>query len=98
MMPRPILATEEYIVSGLEGLPLWTRQDQCIVREYVAPNFASVIGLVNAIAVLAEAMDHHPDILIYGWNKLRVTLSTHDRGGLTELDFRLAKKIEDLRV
>jgi 4a-hydroxytetrahydrobiopterin dehydratase len=97
-MPRPLLATEEYIMSELEGLPLWARQDKYLVREFVAPNFASVIGLVNAIAILAEAMDHHPDILIYGWNKLRVTLSTHDRGGLTELDFRLAKKIEDLRV
>jgi 4a-hydroxytetrahydrobiopterin dehydratase len=97
-MPRPLLATEDFIVSGLEDLPLWTRQNTSIVREFVAPNFASVIGLVIAIAVLAEAMGHHPDLLIYGWNKLRVTLSTHDRGGLTELDFSLAKKIEELRV
>jgi 4a-hydroxytetrahydrobiopterin dehydratase len=97
-MPRPTLASEEYIQSELGDLPFWTRQERSIVREYAAPNFASVVGLVNAIAVLAEAMDHHPDLLIYGWNKLRVTLSTHDRGGLTELDFRLAKKIEELRV
>jgi 4a-hydroxytetrahydrobiopterin dehydratase len=97
-MPRPLLATEENIISELEDLPLWTRQDRSLVREYVAPNFASVIGFVNAIAVLSEAMDHHPDMLIYGWNKLRVTLSTHDRGGLTELDFRLAKKIEESKV
>ncbi|MCS7170175.1 MAG: 4a-hydroxytetrahydrobiopterin dehydratase, partial [Candidatus Kapabacteria bacterium] len=40
---------------------------------------------------------HHPDLLLYGWNKLRVILSTHDRGGITELDITLAKKIEQLR-
>jgi 4a-hydroxytetrahydrobiopterin dehydratase len=42
-------------------------------------------------------MDHHPDVLLYGWNKVRVILSTHDRGGITELDIALAKKIEQLR-
>jgi 4a-hydroxytetrahydrobiopterin dehydratase len=55
------------------------------------------VGLLNAIAVVAEAMDHHPDMLLYGWNKLRVMLSTHDRGGITALDIELAKRIEQLR-
>jgi 4a-hydroxytetrahydrobiopterin dehydratase len=42
-------------------------------------------------------MDHHPDLFVYGWNKLRITLSTHDQGGLTILDIQLAKKIDALQ-
>jgi 4a-hydroxytetrahydrobiopterin dehydratase len=53
--------------------------------------------VVNAIALLAETMDHHPDLFVYGWNKLRITLSTHDQGGLTILDIQLAKKIDALQ-
>jgi 4a-hydroxytetrahydrobiopterin dehydratase len=62
----------------------------------VGVNFAEAVGKVNAIAILAEAADHHPDILIYGWNKIRVTLSTHDAGGLSDKDFELAAKIEEI--
>ncbi|KXB97357.1 MAG: hypothetical protein AA908_07215 [Chlorobi bacterium NICIL-2] len=67
-----------------------------IVREIVAPNFLAAVGLINAIALAAEKLDHHPDILLYGWNKLRISSTTHDRGGLTELDFKLASEIDAL--
>ncbi|MCS7176275.1 MAG: 4a-hydroxytetrahydrobiopterin dehydratase [Candidatus Kapabacteria bacterium] len=96
-MARPPLLAEEELQQALQELPLWQREGNTLVREFVAPNFAAAVGLLNAIAVLAEGMDHHPDLLLYGWNKLRVTLTTHDRGGLTELDIRLAKAIEQLR-
>jgi 4a-hydroxytetrahydrobiopterin dehydratase len=65
-----------------------------IVREIIAPNFLAAVGLINAIALAAEKLDHHPDILLYGWNKLRISSTTHDRGGLTELDFKLAREID----
>ena len=94
---RPKLLSEEDIEYYLKDLPLWERKDNLIFREIAASNFVAAVGIINAIAVLAETADHHPDILIYGWNKVRITLSTHDRGGLTELDFALAKKIEDLK-
>lgn len=97
-MGRPPLLSEGELQQALEELPLWQREGNTLVREFVLPNFAAAIGFLNAIAVLAEAMDHHPDVLLYGWNKLRVMLSTHDRGGITELDVALAKKIELLRV
>ncbi len=84
------------IQDFLAEIPNWQRKDNSIIREIVASNFVSVIGLVNSIAILAETADHHPDIYIYGWNKLRITLSTHDKGGLTEKDFLLAKKIEEI--
>ncbi len=95
-MPRPKLSSEDYINDKLKELQLWNRDENKINREFVFPNFAAAIGLVNSIAILAEKADHHPDILIYGWNKVRITLSTHDQGGLTELDFMLASQIEEL--
>lgn len=97
-MSRPELLNEKEIEDQLVDFPLWNRDGALIIKEVVCSNFASVVGLVNSIAFLAEKFDHHPDLLIYGWNKLRITLSTHDRGGLTELDFKLAKQIDDLKI
>jgi len=95
-MPRPPLLLQDEIESLLKKNPLWTLDNKSIVREIVASNFTAGVGIINSIAILAEATDHHPDILLYGWNKLKITLSTHDCGGLTKLDFELAKKIDDL--
>jgi len=95
-MGKYIQLTEEEIKENMEDIPLWTLDCNTIVREMVASNFPAAIGIVNAVAVLAEASDHHPDILIYGWNKVRITLSTHSTGGLTNHDFELAKKIDIL--
>lgn len=95
-MPRPPLLNEEDINNLLSDLKNWKREDKIINRELVASNFAASIGIVNAVAVLAEKNDHHPDILIYGWNKIRISLSTHDQGGLTDLDFKMAKEIDEL--
>ncbi|MCX7908818.1 MAG: 4a-hydroxytetrahydrobiopterin dehydratase [Ignavibacteria bacterium] len=97
-MKRPNLLPEDEIQKYLSDLPYWRQEGNSIVREIVAEDFVSAIGIVNSIAIIAESLDHHPDILIYGWNKIRITSSTHDRGGLTELDFQLAKKIENLKI
>jgi 4a-hydroxytetrahydrobiopterin dehydratase len=96
-MARPSLLSEADLIEHLKDIPLWRRDGATVVREIQASNFAAAIGLVNAIALLAETMDHHPDLFVYGWNKLRVTLSTHDQGGLTILDIQLAKKIDALQ-
>ena len=95
-MPRPELLTEQERVLELKLNPDWISDGVSITRELVASNFVAAVGIVNSIAVLAETLDHHPDILLYGWNKIRVVTSTHDKGGLTKLDFELAKKIDDL--
>lgn len=95
-MSRPPILTEGELVEHLKDIPLWRREGATIVREIPTANFASAVGLVNAIAIEAERADHHPDILLYGWNKVRVTVSTHDKGGLTILDIRLAKSIDAL--
>jgi 4a-hydroxytetrahydrobiopterin dehydratase len=96
-MARPSLLSEADLIEHLKDIPLWRRDGATVVREIQASNFAAAIGLVNAVALLAEAMDHHPDLFVYGWNKLRITLSTHDQGGLTILDIQLAKKIDALQ-
>ena len=67
-----------------------------IARELKFEDFAAAIVFVNRVAELAEQADHHPDILIHGWNKVRLTLSTHSEGGLTEADFELAARIDQL--
>jgi 4a-hydroxytetrahydrobiopterin dehydratase len=88
---------EEEIAQRLAGLHEdWRRSDGEIVREYKLADFAAAIVFVNGVAELAEAANHHPDIAVYGWNKVRLQLSTHSQGGLTEADFALAAQIDAL--
>lgn len=74
----------------------WSRDGEAIVREYELTDFAAAIAFVNRVAELAERVNHHPDILVHGWNRVRLTLSTHSQGGLTEADFGLASEIDRL--
>ena len=67
-----------------------------IVRELDFADFAAAIAYVNRVAELAEAANHHPDILVYAWNMVRLTLTTHSEGGLTNADFKLASEIDQL--
>src|SRR5213082_3859254 len=68
----------------------------CIERDFRFADFAAAIAFVDHVAERAEAANHHPDILVHGWNKVRLTLSTHSQGGLTEADFALAREIDAL--
>lgn len=83
---------DEEITRQLAQLPAWTRDGDAIRAAYRAPDFLSGIGLVDAVAEDAEAMDHHPDIDIR-WTTVTFTLSTHSEGGLTQLDIELAHQI-----
>jgi 4a-hydroxytetrahydrobiopterin dehydratase len=75
----------------------WRRgEEQSIVRDLDFADFAAAVAFVNRVAETAEAANHHPDILLHGWNKVRLTLSTHSEGGLTEADFQLASQIDRL--
>lgn len=95
-MARPNLLSESELAEHLKDLPLWRRDGATIVRDHACADFAAAVGTLNAIALHAEKMDHHPDLQIYAWNKLKITLSTHDQGGLTILDVQLAKRIDSL--
>jgi 4a-hydroxytetrahydrobiopterin dehydratase len=76
----------------------WRREGETIVRDLQLADFAATIVLVDRVAAAAEAANHHPDMLVHGWNKLRLTLSTHSQGGLTDADFELAATIDTLLI
>jgi 4a-hydroxytetrahydrobiopterin dehydratase len=76
--------------------PAWRREGDSIVAELECADFAAAIALVNRIAAEAERANHHPDILIHGYRRLRITLSTHSAGGITEHDVALATAINTL--
>jgi 4a-hydroxytetrahydrobiopterin dehydratase len=85
------------VQAALEGAPGWERADeQSIARDLKFDDFAAAIAFVNRVAQAAEEANHHPDILVHGWNKVRLTLSTHSEGGLTAKDFDMAARIDAL--
>jgi 4a-hydroxytetrahydrobiopterin dehydratase len=84
------------IQERLGQLSGWHAADGAIEREWKLDDFAGAIAFVNRVAELAEQANHHPDILLHGWNKVRLTLSTHSAGGLTDNDFALAARIDAL--
>jgi 4a-hydroxytetrahydrobiopterin dehydratase len=87
--------SEEEIQGRLAG-GAWRREEETIVRDFKLADFAAAMAFVNRVAELAEQADHHPDILVHGWNRVRLQLSTHSEGGLTEADFALAAEIDGL--
>jgi 4a-hydroxytetrahydrobiopterin dehydratase len=72
----------------------WNQDGDALVRDVECTNFVSAVAFVNKVAELAEEANHHPDILIHGWNKVRLTLSTHSEGGVTDKDHALAERID----
>jgi 4a-hydroxytetrahydrobiopterin dehydratase len=75
---------------------VWREEDSALVRDYEFEDFAGAMAFVNRVAATAEQANHHPDILVHGWNKVRLTLTTHSEGGLTENDHAMAKRIDAL--
>jgi len=84
--------SDDQIDRGLEALPGWERAGGIITSTYAMPSFPLGIALVDRVAVLAEAADHHPDIDIR-WRRVTLRLTTHDAGGLTAKDLELAAGI-----
>ena len=85
------------IKAALATAPDWKKQGATIARTYQFKDFPAAIKFVRAVAGIAEKAWHHPDIDIR-WNKVTLTLSTHDAGGLTEKDFALARKFNELSL
>jgi 4a-hydroxytetrahydrobiopterin dehydratase len=90
------LLSDSELADRLAERPQWAATDGAIARELTFPDFAAAIAFVDRVAEVAEAANHHPDIFIHGWNKVRLTLSTHSQGGLTDADFRLAAEVDGL--
>lgn len=87
--------SESEIESSLESTPEWAHLGDTIQRTFQFPDFKVAMKFVRAIAEAAEKDQHHPDILIR-YNKVTLTLSTHDAGGITKKDFALAAKADKL--
>ena len=87
--------TEAEIQGALAQAPEWSELNGAIQRTFQFKDFAEAMRFVNQVAAAAEADQHHPDILIR-WNKVTLTLSTHDAGGITQKDFDLARKVDGL--
>jgi 4a-hydroxytetrahydrobiopterin dehydratase len=88
--------TPEWRAADAEGREVRDGRPQAIARERKFEDFAAAIAFVNSVAEISERANHHPDILVHGWNKVRLTLSTHSEGGLTEADFEVASQIDAL--
>jgi 4a-hydroxytetrahydrobiopterin dehydratase len=88
--------SEGEVQAALKTLPGWNVESGAITKTFQFPKFAEGIAFVSRVAQAADAMDHHPDIDIR-YTKVRVALSTHDAGGITAMDTRLAAQVEALR-
>jgi len=88
-MPR---LNDSEIGQALAGLEGWRREGDELVRDFELSDFVASLGLIAQIGALAERANHHPT-LTNTYNKVRVALSTHDEGGITEHDVALAKEI-----
>ena len=93
-MERKILDTEQ-LTEALKTLDGWTADGKLLKKSVKFDNFAQALDHVNRVGALSEAADHHPDIT-FGWGYADITLTTHDRGGITDVDVALAGKIDKL--
>ncbi len=89
--------SEDQIAERLAATE-WERDGDMIGRDFKFADFREAMAFVKEVAEVAEEMNHHPDILVHGWNRVRLTLSTHSEGGLTQADLDLARGIDGLGV
>lgn len=87
--------SEQQVAERLAELPGWELAGDAIRREFDRGDFVGSVELVKAIVGPAEEMNHHPDLAI-SWSTVTVTITTHSAGGLTENDFVLARRIDEL--
>ena len=87
------LLSDSEIEARLAGLSGWEREGEAIARSFDRGDFVGSVRFAEAIVAPAEAMNHHPDLEI-SWSTVKVTISTHSEGGLTEADFELAAKVD----
>jgi 4a-hydroxytetrahydrobiopterin dehydratase len=83
------------LLHALQNLPGWNMNGNVIERVFEFSNFVEAMGFVNRIAEAAEAVNHHPDITI-NYNKVKLSLTSHDSGGVTQRDLRMAGKINEI--
>jgi 4a-hydroxytetrahydrobiopterin dehydratase len=93
--PEPAKLNDAEIADALSSLPSWKLEGDKLHRQYKFSDFVAAFGFMTSAALVAQAMDHHPEWFNV-WNVVRVDLATHDAGGVTALDVKLARAMEDL--
>jgi 4a-hydroxytetrahydrobiopterin dehydratase len=87
--------TSTELSTELSELKGWEPKGDTIAKRFEFKDFADSLTFVNSVGALAESADHHPDIT-FGWGYAEIALTTHDRGGVTDVDIALARSIQDL--
>ncbi len=92
----PLIQSED-ISKYLSQLNGWFYVDNSIEKEFKLKSFSDAIAFIVKVGIEAEKIDHHPNLTLHSWNKVKITLSTHSMGGVTENDFKLAQTIDEIR-
>ncbi len=74
----------------------WAEEDDALCSTFQLKDFKEALAFVNRVGEIAEELNHHPDILLHGWNKVRLSVTNHSQGGLTAADFDLAAAVDAL--
>jgi 4a-hydroxytetrahydrobiopterin dehydratase len=91
------LLSQDEITKNLSSLSGWLQEGKEITKQFQFKDFVESLAFVNKVGAESEEMNHHPDIFIHSWNKVKITISTHSEGGITKKDFQLAEKIEEIK-
>ena len=94
-MSRPQKLAQETVDAWLAAQTAWSSEGAGITRTYKFKDFSTALGFVVRVGLVAEKRDHHPDIEL-GWGKAKVFWSTHDAGGITQLDLDLAAAVDEI--
>ena len=94
-MARPSKLLAGTVDAWLTAHPGWAREGEALVRSYKLADFGAAVAFTVRLGFVAEKRDHHPDVNV-GWGKARVLWTTHDAGGITELDLELAAATDEL--
>ena len=88
--------SNDAIKEALNKLNGWNYKNDSLIKEFELKDFIAALGFVTQVGVNAEKADHHPNILMHSWNKVKITITTHDEGGVTEKDVSLAENVDEL--
>jgi len=95
-MTQAAKLSKKQIDQQFAKLAGWKRTGDVITKEFILESFTGAARFITRIAPVANRMDHHPDLKLYHYKRVKIMLSTHDAGGLTRKDFILAAKIDKL--
>jgi 4a-hydroxytetrahydrobiopterin dehydratase len=95
-MAKPTKLSQKKISRGLGKLNGWKRDRNALTKEFTLNSFTGAARFIAKIAPIANRMDHHPDLQLHRYKRVKIMLTTHDAGGITQKDFDLAAKIDKL--